>query len=206
MTRNARIDMENRRLLWRLGIAAVAMFGFGFMLEPFYKKICEVTGINRLVQPAGEALAASGGGVPGVIRINSQIDTSRTVLVQFDANSHDLPWRFAPLTRSLRVHPGELAQVVYEVSNERGEAVTGQAVPSYGPAAAGQYFLKMECFCFSQQTLAPGEKRIMPVAFVIDPKLPEWVHTITLSYTFFEVAGRRITAGLPPPVAGEGAV
>ena len=90
----------------------------------------------------------------------------------------------------IQVHPGELATVEYEVSNERSVAVTGQAVPSYGPAYAGEYFKKVECFCFTQQTLAPGETRRMPVTFVIDPRLPRDVSSIALSYTFFEVAGR----------------
>ncbi len=194
MNHSARIELDNRRLLVRLSIAAVVMFGFGFLLVPFYEKICDATGINNLVKPDRDAALRL------TSRTNSQVDTSRTIVVQFDANAHDLPWRFEPLTRSLRVHPGELAQVVYEVSNNRAGAVTGQAVPSYGPMAAGQYFLKMECFCFNQQTLQAGEKRTMPVVFVIDPKLPADVRTITLSYTFFEVAGRRLTAGLSSPL------
>jgi cytochrome c oxidase assembly protein subunit 11 len=92
--------------------------------------------------------------------------------------------------RHLTVHPGEIATVEYEIANVRSEAVTAQAVPSYGPARAAEHFRKMECFCFTQQTLAPGETRRMPVVFVVDPQLPRDVNTITLSYTFFEVAGR----------------
>ena len=87
------------------------------------------------------------------------------------------------------MHPGELVHVEYEIANVRGAPVTGQAVPSYGPALAAQYFRKLECFCFQQQTLGPGETRRMPVTFVVDPALPKDVNTITLSYTFFEVAG-----------------
>jgi cytochrome c oxidase assembly protein subunit 11 len=93
------------------------------------------------------------------------------------------------MVRHLTVHPGELAQVEYEIANVRGVPVTAQAVPSYGPQRAGQYFRKLECFCFTQQTLAAGETRRMPVVFLIDPALPRDVNTITLSYTFFEVAG-----------------
>ena len=171
---------ENRRLLVRLTVAAVVMFGFGFLLVPFYEKICEVTGLNNLLRADSVA--------------NTQIDATRTVTVQFDANVHDLPWRFRPLQASVQVHPGELVTVAYEVSNGRSEPVTGQAVPSYGPQVAGKFFRKMECFCFTQQTLAPGEKRLMPVAFVVDPGLPADVGTITLSYTFFEIAGRRIVS------------
>ena len=118
------------------------------------------------------------------------VDSSRSVLVQFDANLHDLPWRFQPLQRSIEVHPGQFVQIEYEVLNNRDVPVTGQAVPSYGPQVAARYFNKMECFCFEQQTLAPGERRIMPVVFVLDPALPRDVSVITLSYTFFELPGR----------------
>ncbi len=175
---------ENRRLLVRLGIGAVVMFGFGFLLVPFYEKICEVTGINNLLQPDRV--------------VNTQVDTSREVTVQFDANIHDLPWSFRPLQGSVRVHPGELVTIAYEVANTREEPITGQAVPSYGPQRAGQFFLKMECFCFTQQTLEAGERRTMPVAFVLDPDLPADVNTITVSYTFFEIAGRRAQAANDP--------
>ncbi|MBV9362335.1 MAG: cytochrome c oxidase assembly protein, partial [Betaproteobacteria bacterium] len=122
--------------------------------------------------------------------LNTQIDKTRTITIEFDANAHGLPWRFKPVVNHIEVHPGELATVEYEVVNERREAVTGQAVPSYGPERAAEYFRKIECFCFSQQTLAPGETRRMPVVFVVDPKLPKDVTNIALSYTFFEVAGR----------------
>lgn len=177
---------DNRRLLLRLTLSALVMFGFGFLLVPFYEKICEVTGINNVLRPEAEAGARFAADTP----LNSQVDSSRTILVQFDANLHDLPWRFQPVQRSINVHPGELVHVEYEVTNTRPEPITGQAVPSYGPQLAGQYFRKLECFCFAQQTLAPGERRIMPVVFVVDPALPSDVNTITLSYTFFELKGR----------------
>jgi cytochrome c oxidase assembly protein subunit 11 len=168
---------ENRRLLIRLGVAAVAMFGFGFALVPFYEKICEVGGINNLLRP-DEA-------------VNTQVDASRKLVIEFDANTHDLPWRFRPLQNAVEAHPGQLVQVAFEVSNTRDVPVTGQAVPSYGPQVAERYFRKLECFCFTRQTLAPGETRTMPVVFVVDPALPREVQTITLSYTFFEIAGTR---------------
>jgi len=87
------------------------------------------------------------------------------------------------------VHPGALTQVEYEIVNETGHAVTGQAIPSYAPRNAAAHFRKLDCFCFTTQTLAPGERRRMPVVFVLDAALPADVHTITLSYTFFEVEG-----------------
>ncbi|MDX5445614.1 MAG: cytochrome c oxidase assembly protein [Zoogloeaceae bacterium] len=173
---------ENRRMLRRLLMATVVMFGFGFLLVPFYEKICEVTGINNLLQADR-------------LPTNTQVDRSRVVTIEFDANTHqDLPWRFRPQQNVLKVHPGELATVAYEVSNMRDHAVTGQAVPSYGPQLAARYFMKMDCFCFTQQTLQAGESRTMPVAFLIDPDLPDDVNTIVLSYTFFGVAGRSVQA------------
>lgn len=168
---------ENRRLLVRLAVAAVAMFGFGFALVPFYEKICEVAGINNLLQPDQVA--------------NTQVDSGRKVVIEFDANTHDLPWRFRPLQNAVEAHPGQLVQVAFEVSNRQDVPVTGQAVPSYGPRLAERYFRKLDCFCFSRQTLAPGETRTMPVVFVVDPALPQDIQTITLSYTFFEIAGTR---------------
>lgn len=171
----------NRRLLRKLVVVALGMFGFGFALVPFYEKICEVTGIRNLLKP--DELPA-----------NTQVDTARTVTIEFDSNTHDIAWTFRPVVRSVTLHPGELATVTYEVRNALDRPVTGQAVPSYGPQHAAKYFRKMECFCFRQQTLAPGEVREMPVTFVVDPSLPADVNTITLSYTFFEVAGRAASA------------
>ena len=170
------LERENRRLSTRLAVVAVAMFGFGFALVPFYQQICAALGVGSLVERAEVS--------------NTQVDLSRQVVIELDANSHDLPWRFTPLVGHITVHPGELATVEYEVVNVRGAPVTGQAVPSYGPQHAGEFFQKIECFCFTQQTLAAGESRRMPVTFVVDPKLPASVKTITLSYTFFSVPGK----------------
>ena len=167
---------ENNKLGRRLAIVAVAMFGFGFALVPFYNQICAALGVNSLLKPDEV--------------VNTQVDTTRSITIELDSNTHDLPWRFRPLVNHLSVHPGELATVEYEVVNVRAAPVTGQAVPSYGPQNAGEYFKKLECFCFTQQTLAPGETRRMPVTFVVDPRLPRDINTIAVSYTFFEVAGK----------------
>lgn len=175
----------NRRMLIRLAAVAALMFGFGYALVPLYRTFCELTGINNL-------------GTADAPARNSQVDASRLVTVEFDANIHDLPWSFRPAQPSITIHPGELAQVLYRVRNTRDHPVTGQAIPSYGPQRAGQYFRKLDCFCFARQTLGPGEARDMPVVFVIDPGLPEDIGTITLSYTFFEVAGGPVTAGAEP--------
>jgi len=171
------IATDNRRLFVRLAVVAAAMFGFGYALVPFYYQICAAWGVNSL----GEVPAKP---------VNTQIDRSRTVTIELDSNAHGLPWRFRPLVRHIDVHPGELTTVEYEVVNERNEPVTAQAVPSYGPALAAAYFNKLECFCFTQQTLAPGETRRLPVLFVVDPRLPKEVNSIALSYTFFELTAR----------------
>ncbi len=168
---------KSRRTGWRLSVVALAMFGFGFALVPFYNQICKALGVNNL--------AASEPGAPA----NTQIDASRIVTVELDGNVHDLPWRLRSLERQVTLHPGELARADYEVTNERDRALTAQAIPSYGPQIAGEYFHKLQCFCFQQQTLAPGETRKMPVVFTVDPALPKDIKTITLSYTFFEVEG-----------------
>jgi len=167
----------NQKLFSKLAAIAMGMFAFGYALVPFYYQICAAWGVNSL----GEVREAPA---------NTQVDTSRSITIEFDANAHGLPWRFKPLVNHIQVHPGELATIEYEVSNERAVPVTAQAVPSYGPPLAGEYFKKIECFCFTQQTLAPGETRRMPVVFVVDPRLPKDVSSIALSYTFFEVAGR----------------
>ena len=170
-------ERANRSLLVKLSVVVLAMFGFGFALVPFYDKICQVTGL-RDIDHADEVR-------------NTQVDYSRTVRIEFDANVRNLPWTFRPLETLHPVHPGEITQVVYEISNPTSRRVFGQAIPSYGPQQASQYFLKLECFCFTRQVLEPGETRKMPVVFVIDPALPRDIGTITLSYTFFEVEDGR---------------
>jgi cytochrome c oxidase assembly protein subunit 11 len=168
---------SNRLLLAKLGVVVVVMFGFGFLLVPFYDQICKATGLRDIDRPDEVA--------------NTQVDPTRSVRLELDANASKLPWRFRALTPIVSVHPGELAQVVYEVENLSEHTITGQAVPSYGPQLAGEYFRKLECFCFTKQALGPHEKRQMPVVFVVDPKLPTDIATITLSYTFFEVEGNQ---------------
>ena len=178
-SRNERLGRNNARMLGKLILIAVLMFGFGYSLVPLYKKICELTGINVLAVQETKAVSVT----------NSQVDKSRTVTVEFDANTQG-PWRFRPLVSSLQVHPGEMAQVVYEVVNTQSRSMEAQAIPSYAPQEAAAYFRKLECFCFKQQVLGANETRQMPVSFYIDPALPKSVKIITLSYTFFEVSGR----------------
>jgi len=177
----------NFLMLKKLVVIAVVMFGFGYALIPIYKQICEITGINVLTPKDISADAV----------VNSQVDKSRLVTIEFDANTQG-PWRFRPTVSSIQVHPGEMAQVVYEVVNKQSYKMDAQAIPSYAPQQAGTFFKKMECFCFQQQTLEANEARQMPVSFFIDPALPKDVKTITLSYTFFEV-GLKAEAGKTGP-------
>ncbi|MDB5762955.1 MAG: cytochrome c oxidase assembly protein [Herminiimonas sp.] len=174
----------NAQMLGKLVVVAVLMFGFGYALVPVYKKICEITGINILT-PKEATVQAVG---------NTQIDKSRTITVEFDANAQG-PWRFRPTVSSVQVHPGEMTQVIYEVVNKQARSIDAQAIPSYAPQQASAHFKKVECFCFKQQTLGPNEAKQMPVVFFIDPALPKDIRTITLSYTFFEI-------GKPGKIAG----
>lgn len=175
---------ENLKMVGKLGVIALGMFAFGYALVPIYRHICEALGIN--------VLAVSELRVPGAqpkMAANTQVDTSRTITVEFDVNSRG-PWHFKPAVRSLQVHPGALTTVMYEFQNIQNRTMAAQAVPSYAPKQASAHFNKLECFCFTQYTLQAGEKKEWPVAFVIDPRLPKDVSTITLSYTFFEVGGK----------------
>ena len=174
----------NKQMLGKLLVVAVMMFGFGYALVPLYKKICEITGVNILT-PKDVTVQNIG---------NTQVDKTRTVTIEFDANAQG-PWRFRPTQASMQVHPGEMAQVVYEVVNTQPRSIDAQAIPSYAPQQAAAHFKKMECFCFKQQTLGPNEAKQMQVVFYIDPALPKDVKTITLSYTFFEVNGSGKKAG-----------
>ena len=183
------IRSENARMVGKLAVVAAGMFGFGYALIPIYKHICEVTGINILA--LSERQVPGGGSAGRDVRVpdNSQVDLSRTITVEFDANARG-PWEFKPAQRSLQVHPGELATVMYEFQNVQNRRMSAQAIPSYAPHQAAAHFNKVECFCFKQYTLEPGEKKQWPVTFVIDRRLSKDVTTITLSYTFFEVGAR----------------
>ncbi|MCE4060849.1 cytochrome c oxidase assembly protein [Pandoraea sputorum] len=165
----------NVRTFSKLLLLVAVMFGFGYAMVPFYRAFCDLVGINQLGDRTTEISAR-----------NSQVDESRTITVEFDANAQG-PLRFKPAKSSLTVHPGEIATIEYEVANQQPHEVRAQAIPSYAPAQAASYFKKIECFCFTQQTLRAGEAKEFPVVFVVDTKLPKDVNTITLSYTFFDL-------------------
>ena len=180
----ATLRSDNLRMVGKLMVVTALMFAFGYALVPIYRSICEALGVNVL-SLAEQTVSGTG----GAAQRNTQIDLSRTVTVEFDANARGI-WEFKPAKRSLEVHPGELTTVMYEFKNSQNRAMVAQAIPSYAPQQAAPHFNKLECFCFNEYTLQPGESKQWPVVFVIDSKLPKDVRTITLSYTFFEVGGK----------------
>jgi cytochrome c oxidase assembly protein subunit 11 len=206
----------NLQMLSKLIIIVVGMFGFGYALVPIYKAICEATGINVLERKTNSEASFS---IIGAYRViantlglqaiagsevsaadfakNTQVDLTRKVTIEFDANSRGT-WLFKPRSSSVQIHPGELATMVYELQSTEGQVTKGQAIASYAPKGTGTYFHKLECFCFKEQSLKARETREFPVVFVIDPKLPKDITTITLSYTFFDVG---LPGGIAKPAA-----
>ncbi len=168
------VQPSHNKVIGKLLILVFAMFGFGFALVPLYDVFCDVTGLN----------GKTGGQVAAVE--TPVIDLNRVVKVQFVASLNaNMPWEFKPMTRSMQLHPGESATVDFYARNTSQVDIIGQAVPSVTPGLAASYFQKTECFCFTEQKLAAGEERRMPVIFRIDNALPDDIHELTLSYTFF---------------------
>ena len=176
-------EVDNSKVITRLLVAVVVMFGFGFALVPLYDVFCDLTGLNG---KTGEQVALSE---------TMKVDNSRQIKVEFIASlNEEMPWEFRPLTKSVRVHPGEPARIEYVARNKTKNKIIGQAVPSVAPGLAAQHFQKTECFCFTEQTLEAKEEKIMPVVFVIDPDISEDVSEITLSYTFFVKPGSDVVS------------
>ncbi len=173
---------DNQRMVGKLLVVTVLMFGFGYALVPIYRAVCTALGVNVLsvseLQTGVRPAAANG-----------QVDASRVVTVEFDANVRG-QWDFKPEQASVDVHPGQLTTVMYDFRNRQTRAVAVQAIPSYAPAVAMSHFNKVECFCFTQHVVQAGQSVRWPVVFIVDDKLPKDVKTITLSYTFFEVGGK----------------
>lgn len=168
-------DRATRRLVSRLVVVVIAMFGFGYLLVPLYDVFCEVTGLNG---KTGRMSAVEAG--------EMAVDPSRLVTVEFVTSVNaGFPWSFKPMVTRVEVNPGAQTEVMFEVTNRTTEPVVGQAVPSVAPNEAARFFSKTECFCFTQQKLGPGETRQMPVRFIVDPRLPKNIESLTLGYTFF---------------------
>ncbi|HEY4083351.1 MAG TPA: cytochrome c oxidase assembly protein [Burkholderiaceae bacterium] len=182
----AALQRDNLQMAGKLVVVVALMTGFGYAMVPLYRSVCNALGINVLSLTERREKVA-----------NMQVDMSRTIEVEFDANAQG-PWTFKPAVRHLTVHPGELTTVMYEFRNVQPRTMAAQAIPSYAPQQAQSHFNKIECFCFNEYTLAPGESKQWPVVFYVDSKLPKDVKTITLSYTFFEVAGKQIKQAQAP--------
>lgn len=166
----------SRRLGWKLAIAAMAMFCFGYLLVPLYQVYCKITGFNGTTSRIDYGDA-----------VKRKVDLTRLVTVEFVANTNgSLPWEFRPERPRMQVHPGELALAKFHARNIANIDIVGQAIPSVTPGQAAPYFHKVECFCFSRQPLAPGEGKDLPLQFLVDTDLPKDIDTLTLSYTFFK--------------------
>jgi len=179
--------VENGKLVRRMLLVVVAMFGFGYALVPLYGLMCDALGINGRFQDIEQGQYDVQQGKQRGRELAMRKDLQRTVTVQFFTNlGASMQWDFRPMTRQVKVHPGEVTLVKFYAKNRTGRKVVAQAIPSLAPGQAVKYFTKMECFCFSQQTFEKGEAREMPLQFVIDPDLPKRINTITLAYTFFD--------------------
>ena len=169
------VGSKTNRTALKLFAFTITMFGFGYALVPLYNVFCDITGLNG---KTGVITQEKAGAV--------NIDKDRLVTIQFDTNVNSaLPWLFRPGVNEIQVHPGQITDVLFVVENQADIAIAGQAIPSVAPGQASLHFNKTECFCFTQQTLGPHERREMLVRFVVDPALPKKISTLTLSYTFF---------------------
>ncbi|MGB5261875.1 MAG: cytochrome c oxidase assembly protein [Gammaproteobacteria bacterium] len=196
---DSQLANANRKLVGRLGLVVVAMFGFGFALVPLYDVFCDITGLNGKT-----------GRIETEAALGQTVDMEREVTVEFVASvQSDLPWEIKPMVRRIKVHPGEVTEVKYAARNNTGKTVIGQAVPSLVPGLASKYFNKTECFCFTQQALEADEYREMPLRFVVDPALPKDVKSVALSYTFFRMddgKGQQPAGGLERISMGSDAI
>lgn len=177
---------KNSKLLIKLLGLSVAMFGFGvFVMPPLYDTFCEITGLNQ----AG--IRVSDAGPDGEVQ-------DRTVKILFDASTNSaLNWDFGPVDRTMEVQVGAPAEALYFAQNHEDVESAGMATFNVAPAVAALYFVKVECFCFSRQVLAGGERREMPVYFFIQPDIPDDITELTLSYTFFKNEDPKVAQSTP---------
>lgn len=173
---------SNRSIIGQLVVLTVAMFGFGFLLVPLYDVFCEITGFGGRTNAEAATVAEAP-------------DLTREIRIEFitTVNSY-AQFEFAADVDSMTVNPGKMYFATFTAKNAAVEDKVAQAVPSVAPAAAAEYFTKLECFCFTTQEFAANEERAMPLQFIVDPDIPDYVDTITLQYTFFDTA--RVAANL----------
>lgn len=173
---NSDAKSENKKVVKKLILIVFGMFGFGFALVPLYDVFCDITGLNGKTSTTAATYNVE------------QVDTQRVVTVQFISRmAQGIPWQFEPMTREIKVHPGEMKVVKFFAKNESTRDIIGQAVPSVSPGLAAAYFQKIECFCFTQQPLKANEEVEMALQFYVDPELPENISTLTLSYTLYDI-------------------
>lgn len=168
---------NNMKLVKRLGLGVVGMFAFGFLLVPLYDVICDITGLNG---KTGDQYVLDEGAM-------IEVDESREIRVQFITHTNDMGWEFRPTDRQMTVKPGEFHVTTYTVTNNSDRHMVGQAIPSVAPSAAAAHLNKIECFCFDEQPLAPGESAEMPLRFFVDPEVSSRVSTLTLAYTLYDI-------------------
>jgi len=181
-------EHKNKRTVIIALVVTVGMFGFGFALVPLYNVLCDIAGLNGKTGP--KYVLQSG---------ELETDLSRLVKVQFiTSNNENMTWHFKPEVTQVEVHPGELMQIDFLVSNPTQHNMLAQAVPSLSPSEGADYFHKVECFCFTQQTLQAGEEARMPLRFVIDKDLPKHLTKLTLSYTLFDLTNSDISMASVP--------
>jgi cytochrome c oxidase assembly protein subunit 11 len=189
----ADLARRNRRTVAVLAGVAASMVALSFAAVPLYDLFCRVTGFGGATMVAEAA--------PGIV-------LDRTVKVRFDASTIGMPWDFRPVQREMTVRLGETALAFYEATNPTDRPVTGTASYNVAPYSTGGYFAKIECFCFVEQTLGPGETVTMPVSFFVDPAMADdaeagRVPVITLSYTFYETEPSQAALGDPRPFAAD---
>lgn len=166
--------MTRKKLGLILVVVVILMFGFGYLMVPIYNVLCSALGLN--------------GKTGGATVAGTTIDKSRTITMLFvAARNKNLKWQFKPLTTTLKVHPGENYRVAFFAENDSGQRMTIQAIPSVTPGLAANYLKKTECFCFTQQTLANGEKADFPLMFHLATNIPKDITTVVLQYTLFEI-------------------
>lgn len=167
-------EISTRALILRLVLLTVGMFGFGYLLVPAYSVFCEITGLGGRTNEQPVELAESP-------------DVSRQVDVEFVTTvNQTAPWSFSPDAAGMTVHPGEIYEATFTATNLADATKIAQAVPSVVPQVAAKYFKKLECFCFTTQEFEPHQERELLVRFIVDRALPDYVDTITLSYTMFD--------------------
>ena len=189
MSETADLGRRKRRTMWWLTLLAVGMFGFGFAMVPLYGLLCNITGMQSVdgMSDLGRRMATAG--------VEGAGAEGRWVTVKFDTTMHpELPWSINPMEGKVRVRLGESRVVNFVAENHSAQSISGQAIPSIAPWQANGFFSKLECFCFSQQTLAGNERKDMPVRFVVSPDLPPEIDSLTLSYNVMRFQGGPLAA------------